>query len=199
LYGTIRREVTISEEELRKAFWEAYELRKASYVIFSIAKYMSPDVLPAPLQPTAELQERIRQAEEKSVAEAEKYRSLIQESMEEEGLPFQEAARKLGLEVEETGYFSRDVPPPGILQPDWMWSEAFLISKGELSRVVPVGEGYLFFTITEVFPPTENQYSRARKNFLFCYRKSKEEELIEVYKKELFATIKIVTPATPSP
>jgi hypothetical protein len=201
LYDTIRREVTISEEELRKAFWEAYELRKASYVIFPLRRFMSPEAADALLEghATAGLQEEISQAEEKSLAEAEKYRNLIQKSMEEEGLPFQEAARKLGLEVKETGYFSRSVPPAGLRQPDWMSLEAFLISEGELSRVVPVKDGYLFFTIAEIFPPTEKQYSRASKNFLLSYRRYKEEELIEEYKKKLLTTIKILKPRTPSP
>lgn len=201
LLNRIRRKVTISEEELRKAFREAYELRRASYVVFPLRKYISPDVVSTPLQEpsSAELQEEISRAEEKSLAEAEKYHNLIQKSMKEEEFSFQKAALKLGLEAKETGYFSRNVPPTGIQQPDWMWSEAFLISQGELSPVVPVREGYLFFAITEVFPPTEKQYSRARKNFLLSYRKYKEEELIEGYKKELLTTIKIYKPAIPSP
>ena len=195
-FDRIRRKVTIGEEELRRAFAEAYELRRASYVIFPLRKYMSPETTPAPLQspPTAEFQEEVGQAEEKSVAEAEKYHNLIQKSMKGEELSFQSAARRLGLEVKETGYFSRNVPPVGIRQPDWMWSEAFSISQGELSHVVPVQGGYLFFTITEIFPPTEKQFSRARKNFLLSYRRYKEEELIEQYKKELLTTIKILKP-----
>jgi hypothetical protein len=201
LFNRIRREVTIGEEELRKTFGEAYELRKASYVIFSLRKYMSPEAASIPLQGThsAELQEEISQAEEKSIAQAEKYHNLIQKSMKEEELSSQKAARRQGLEVKKTGYFSRSLPPIGIQQPDWMWSEAFLISQGELSQVVPVRDGYLFFTITEIFPPTEKQYSRARENFLLSYRRYKEEELIEEYKKELFTTIKIFKPPTPSP
>jgi len=196
LLNRIRRKVIIGEEELRKAFAEAYELRRASYAIFPLRKYMSPETIPPPLQgpPMAEFQEEISQAEEKSLAEAEKYHSLIQKLMKGEELSFQNAARRLGLEVKETGYFSRNVPPVGIRQPDWMWSEAFLISEGELSPVVPVRGGYLFFTITEIFPPTEKQYSLARKNFLLSYRRYKEEELIEQYKKELLTTIRILKP-----
>ena len=196
LLNRIRRKITIGEEELRKAFGETYELRRASYVIFPLGKYMSPDAIPAPLQgpPMAEFQEKISQAEEKSVAEAERYHNLIQKLMKGEGLSFQKAAQKLGLEVKEIGFFSRNVPPVGFEQLDWMWSEAFLISQGELSRVVPARDGYLFFTITEIFPPTEEQYSRARKNFLLSYRRYKEEELIEEYEKELLTTIRILKP-----
>lgn len=201
LFNGIKQQVTVSEEELREAFRAAYELRRASYVIFPIRKYINPDLAPAPLQGpiSPEFREAISHAEEKSIAEAEKYHNLTQRLMKEEELTFETAAQKLGLEVGETGFFSRNVPPAGIHQPDWMWSEAFSISKGELSRVVAVREGYLFFTITEVFPPTEKQYSRARKNFLLSYRKHKEEELIELYKKELLTTIRIVRPATPPP
>ncbi len=195
-FDRIRRKVTIGEEELRRAFAEAYELRRASYVIFPLRKYMSPETTPAPLQgpPTAEFQEEVSQAEEKSVAEAEKYHNLIQKSMKGEELSFQEAARKLGLEVKETGYFSRNVPPAGIQQLDWMWSEAFLISEGELSPAILARDGYIFFTITKIFPPTEKQYSRARKNFLLSYRRYKEEELIEEYEKQLLTTIRILKP-----
>ncbi|TET67977.1 MAG: peptidyl-prolyl cis-trans isomerase [Candidatus Aminicenantes bacterium] len=200
-FDRIRKKVTISEEELRKAFAEAYELRRASYVIFPLREYMNPETIPAPLQgpPMPEFQEEIGQAQQKSLAEAEKYHNLMEKLMKGEELSFQNAARRLGLEVKETGYFSRNVPPAGIRQPDWMWSEAFSISEGELSPVAPIRDGYLFFTITEIFPPTEKQYSRARKNFLLSYRRYKEEERIEEYKKELLTTIKILKPPTPSP
>ena len=162
---------------------------------------MNPETIPAPLQgpPMPEFQEEIGQAQQKSLAEAEKYHNLMEKLMKGEELSFQNAARRLGLEVKETGYFSRNVPPAGIRQPDWMWSEAFSISEGELSPVAPIRDGYLFFTITEIFPPTEKQYSRARKNFLLSYRRYKEEERIEEYKKELLTTIKILKPPTPSP
>ncbi len=148
-------------------------------------------------QRAAGLQEEVRRAEEKALAEARKYHGLIQKLMKAEELPFQNAARRLGLEVKETGYFSRNVPPPDVQQPDFMWSEAFLISRGDLSRVVAVRDAYLFFTISEIFPPTEKQYSRARKNFLLSYRREKEEELIEDHKKELLATIRILKHPTP--
>lgn len=201
LFNRVKGEVAISEEELKDAFRAAYELRRASYVIFPIRKYINPDLVPAPLQGpmSPELREAISQAEEKSIAEAEKYHNLIQRLIKMEGLTFQEAAQRLGLKVEETSYFSRNVPPAGIQQPDWMWSEAFLVSKGELSRVVAVRDGYLFFTISEIFPPTEKQYSRARKNFLLSYRKHKEEQLIEEYKKKLLSGIRILKPPSHTP
>ena len=119
--------------------------------------------------------------------------------MKDEELSFQKATLRLSLEIKETGYFSRNVPPAGIQQPDWMWSQAFLISKGELSSVVPVRDGYLFFTVTEIFPPTEKQYSRARKNFLLSYRKFKDEELIGEYKKNLIGSIRILEPSPTIP
>lgn len=201
LLNRIRRKVTIDEKELRKAFWKAYELRKVNYVIFPLRKYMSAATALSSLQGplTAELQEEISQADEKSIAQAKKYHNHIKKLMRDEELLFQKAARKLDLEVKETGYFSRNVPPAGIQQPDWIWSQAFLISKGELSSVVPVREGYLFFSVSEIFLPTEKQYSRGRRNFLLSYRKHKEEELIREYKKNLLGSIRILDPSSTNP
>lgn len=197
----IRRRVTITEQELKEAFEQTYELRKADYVIFPLRRYMSPEAVSSLLQgaPGVKLQEELTRAEEKSVAEAERYHELTQQLLKEEKLTFQEAARTLGLEVHETGYFSRNVPPTDIQQPDWMWSEAFLITKGELSQVVAVRDGYLFFTISEIFPPTDKQYSRARENFLLSYRKHKEEQLIEEYQRKLLNTVRILEPRAHTP
>jgi hypothetical protein len=198
LFNSIRDEVVVGEEELRKAFWEAYELRKANYVIFPLNQYLNPEDISAAAQGASspEFKDKIRQAEEKSLAQAEKYHGLIQELMQKEGIPFQRAVSKLGLKIRETGYFSRNVPPADIEQPDWMWNEAFLISEAELSSVVPVREGYLFFTINEIFPPTEQQYSRARNNFFSSYKRIKGDKRVEEYKRSLRSKIRILEPSS---
>ena len=112
--------------------------------------------------------------------------------MEKKSLSFEAAVKTLELRAAESGYFSRNVPPPNIHHPDWLWSEAFLTSPGELSRVVPVRDGYLFFTVSEIFPPTEKQYARAHDNFLSTYRRHKENQFIEDYRKKLLNKVRIL-------
>lgn len=194
LFNSIRDEVVVCEDELREAFWEAHELRKANYVIFPLNQYLNPEEISASAQGTlsSEFKEKITQAEEKSLAQAEEYHGVIQALMQKEGMSFQRAVSKLGLDLRETGYFSRNVPPADIEQPDWMWSEAFLISEGEMSSVVPVRDGYLFFTINEIFPPTEQQYSRARTSFLSSYKRIIGDERVEEYKRSLRSKIRIL-------
>ena len=86
------------------------------------------------------------------------------------------------------------MPPPEIHQPEWLWAEAFSISLAELSQVVPVREGYLFFVLSEVFKPTERQYEKAHINFLQTYKRIKGDELIEKYMKKLFEEVNIIDP-----
>jgi hypothetical protein len=196
LYAGLGTEAAVSEEELKRAFQEAYELRRVRYAIFPFRHYMQrpktgdPDQEPARNDPG----EAARRAEEMSLADAEKYHGLTRGLMDKERLPFGEALQKLGLSATETGYFSRNVPPADIAQPDWLWSEAFLISRGKLGPVVPVRDGYLFFTVSEVFPPTDKQYARAREGFLRLYRQRKRAALIEAYQQDLLGQVRIIEP-----
>jgi hypothetical protein len=193
LYDQIRSKVTVNDEEVREAFWEAYELRRVSYVIFPLSNYMKKGkpVGPNTGELSQEFQEGSNAAEQQSLADAEKCHQLVQDLMEKRKLSFEAAVKTLELTAAESGYFSRNVPPPNIHQPDWLWSEAFLISRGQLSRVVPVRSGYLFFTVSEIFPPTEKQYARAHDNFLSTYRRHKENESIEEYRKKLLNKIRV--------
>ena len=182
LYDQIRSRVTVNKDKVREAFWEAYELRKVSYVIFPLSTYTKKEkpVAPNTKELPQEFEEGSNAAEQQSLADAEKYHQLVQDLMEKKSLSFEAAIKTLELTATESGYFSRNIPPPNIYQPDWLWSEAFLITPGELSRVVPVRAGYLFFTVSEIFPPTEKQYVRAHDNFVLTYRRHKENERFRV-------------------
>lgn len=79
-----------------------------------------------------------------------------------------EAAAELGLRVQESGFFQRDDPIPGLGAAPQVAAAAFQLEPNTVSRAVAAPRGPVFFTVTErrdpYLPPLDEVRDRVRED-----------------------------------
>jgi len=94
--------------------------------------------------------------------------------------------KEKGIELKETGYFSRSNPPAGIVSDPNFLQEAFRLSKGELSTLVELGPGYAILFVDDIKPPVVPPLAEVRDKVIQDYKREKAISLArEAAEKEL--------------
>lgn len=82
-----------------------------------------------------------------------------------------------GAAVQETGYFSRRQPPDALSQADQLLDVVFGLSKGELSSLVEVNDGYAIAYVVDRKAPEVPLLENVRERVVAAFQQEKRMEL----------------------
>jgi len=132
---------------------------------------------------------------------ARELRSRVNEKITEEEKDFETACKELKLEVEESGYFRRDdLSMEKIGTAYGVASSAFQSEPGRLNNYPRrTDKGYFFFALSEVKPPTDEEFVEEKDSYYDELVREKGQEAFREWSAALWEEANVKSYSRPAP
>ncbi len=114
-----------------------------------------------------EIEKKVTEDKAKELArkKVEETLSKIKEAVNTAGKGFEDVAKELKIDIQASEAFTRRGYIPNIGMSEQVAGAAFSLKKDEISNVIEVSQGYLFFRLNELLPPDEEQFKKEMDTF----------------------------------
>ena len=109
----------------------------------------------------------------------------IKELLATEGLPFEEAAKGLGLKTETTTEITRFGYIPSIGASEGFANAAFGLDEGDLSALLPISGGFAILKVDKLIPIDNDEFLKDMDEYKGKVLQGKEAELLDTWFKKI--------------